>query len=149
MTNLFMAPNDPVFAALDGALVRNRLGRDADFILVDVHGEATSEKMALGHLADGRASMLVGTHTHIPTADHHILPGGTAYQTDAGMCGDYDSVIGMEKQVATARFTGTSTSRLSVSLGEPTICGLLVESGEDGLACDITPVRRGGQLSPA
>ena len=90
MTNLFMAANDPVFAALDGALVRHKLQRDADFILVDAHGEATSEKMALGHMVDGRASMLVGTHTHVPTADHRILAGGTAYQTDAGMCGDYD-----------------------------------------------------------
>ena len=149
MTNLFMAPNEPVFAALDGALVRNRLGRDADFILVDAHGEATSEKMALGHLADGRASMLVGTHTHIPTADHHILPGGTAYQTDAGMCGDYDSVIGMEKQAATDRFTGKGNSRLSVALGEVTICGLIVETGDDGLAIDVQPVRRGGHLSHA
>jgi metallophosphoesterase (TIGR00282 family) len=149
MTNLFMAPNDPVFAALDGALVRNRLGKDADFILVDVHGEATSEKMALGHLADGRASLVVGTHTHIPTADHHVLPGGTAYQTDAGMCGDYDSVIGMDKKVATDRFTGTGSGRLSVAMGEPTLCGVLVETGDDGLATSITPVRRGGQLSAA
>ncbi len=107
MTNLFMSPNDPAFTALNDALVRNRLGRDADFILVDVHGEATSEKMALGHYADGRASLVVGTHTHVPTADHQILAGGTAYQTDAGMCGDYDSVIGMQKQVATERFIGT------------------------------------------
>ena len=147
MTNLFMAPNEPVFAALDGALVRNRLERDADFILVDAHGEATSEKMALGHLADGRASMLVGTHTHIPTADHHILPGGTAYQTDAGMCGDYDSVIGMEKQAATDRFTGKKSSRLSVALGDVTICGLLVDTNEAGLATDVQPLRRGGHLS--
>ena len=149
MTNLFMAPNDPVFAALDGALVRNRLGRDADFILIDVHGEATSEKMALGHLADGRASVVVGTHTHIPTADHHLLPGRTAYQTDAGMCGDYDSVIGMDKKVATDRFTGAGSARLSVAMGEPTLCGVLVETGDDGLATSITPIRRGGQLSAA
>ena len=149
MTNLFMAPNDPVFAALDGALVRNRLGRDADFILIDVHGEATSEKMALGHLADGRASVVVGTHTHIPTADHHLLPGRTAYQTDAGMCGDYDSVIGMDKKVATDRFTGAGGARLSVAMGEPTLCGVLVETGDDGLATSITPIRRGGQLSAA
>ena len=149
MTNLFMAPNDPVFAALDGALVRNRLGRDADFILIDVHGEATSEKMALGHLADGRASLVVGTHTHIPTADHHLLPGRTAYQTDAGMCGDYDSVIGMDKKVATDRFTGAGSGRLSVAMGEPTLCGVLVETGDDGLATSITPIRRGGQLSAA
>ncbi|ADE40533.1 TIGR00282 family metallophosphoesterase [Candidatus Puniceispirillum marinum] len=148
MTNLFMAPNDPAFLALDDSLVRNKLGRDADFILVDAHGEATSEKMALGHLADGRASMLVGTHTHIPTADHHILPGGTAYQTDAGMCGDYDSVIGMEKQAATARFIGRSNPRLSVALGTPTLCGLVVESDDSGLAISVAPFRVGGHLSP-
>ena len=147
MTNLFMAPNEPVFAALDGALVRNRHGRDADFILVDAHGEATSEKMALGHLADGRASMLVGTHTHIPTADHHILPSGTAYQTDAGMCGDYDSVIGMEKEAATDRFIGKKSSRLSVALGDVTICGLVVDTNDAGLATAIQPLRRGGHLS--
>lgn len=149
MTNLFMAPNDPAFAALDGALTRNKLGRDADFILVDAHGEATSEKMALGHFVDGRASMLVGTHTHIPTADHHILPGGTAYQTDAGMCGDYDSVIGMEKQAATDRFIGRHNPRLSVALGTPTLCGLVVESDKNGLAISVAPLRIGGQLSAA
>ena len=149
MTNLFMAANDPVFAALDGALVRHRLGRDADFILIDAHGEATSEKMALGHMVDGRASMLVGTHTHVPTADHRILPGGTAYQTDTGMCGDYDSVIGMDKEAATDRFTGCGTSRLSVALGAVTICGLLVEADDAGKAQSVRPLRRGGELTPA
>jgi metallophosphoesterase (TIGR00282 family) len=149
MTNLFMAANDPVFAALDGALVRNKLGRDADFILVDAHGEATSEKMALGHMVDGRASMLVGTHTHVPTADHRILAGGTAYQTDAGMCGDYDSVIGMDKVAATDRFTGRGNSRLSVALGAVTICGLLVEANDSGLAVSVRPFRSGGGLDPA
>ena len=149
MTNLFMAANDPVFAALDGALVRHKLGRDADFILVDAHGEATSEKMALGHLVDGRASMLVGTHTHVPTADHRILPGGTAYQTDSGMCGDYDSVIGMNKEAATDRFTGHGNSRLSVALGAVTICGLLVEADDTGMAQTVRPLRRGGELTPA
>ena len=149
MTNLFMAPNDPVFAALHGALVRHKLGRDADFILVDAHGEATSEKMALGHMVDGRASMLVGTHTHVPTADHRILPGGTAYQTDSGMCGDYDSVIGMNKEAATDRFTGRSNSRLSVALGAVTICGLLVEADDMGMAQTVRPLRRGGELAPA
>ena len=147
MANLFMAPNDPVFPALDGALVRAKLGRDADFILVDAHGEATSEKMALGHLADGRASMLVGTHTHVPTADHQILAGGTAYQSDTGMCGDYDSVIGMNKEAATARFTKANGPRLAVAMGEATLCGLLVESGDDGLARTVAPLRRGGRLS--
>jgi len=149
MTNLFMAANDPVFAALDGALVRHKLGRDADFILVDAHGEATSEKMALGHMADGRASMLVGTHTHVPTADHRILPGGTAYQTDSGMCGDYDSVIGMSKEAATDRFTGRGSSRLSVALGSVTICGLLVEADNTGMARTVRPLRSGGKLAPA
>jgi len=141
--------NDPVFAALDGALVRHKLGRDADFILVDVHGEATSEKMALGHMVDGRASMLVGTHTHVPTADHRILPGGTAYQTDSGMCGDYNSVIGMDKEAATDRFTGRGNSRLSVALGAVTTCGLLVEADDTGMAQTVRPWRRGGELAPA
>ena len=149
MTNLFMAANDPVFAALDGALVRHKLQRDADFILVDAHGEATSEKMALGHMVDGRASMLVGTHTHVPTADHRILAGGTAYQTDAGMCGDYDSVIGMDKVAATDRFTGRGNSRLSVAMGAVTLCGLLVEADANGLAQTVAPLRAGGGLSPA
>jgi len=147
MTNLFMAPNDPVFAALNDVLVRNKLGRDADFILIDVHGEATSEKMALGHYADGRASLVVGTHTHVPTADHRILVGGTAYQTDAGMCGDYDSVIGMDKASATERFIGRGSSRLSVALGPVTLCGVIVETGESGLASAIYPLRRGGVLA--
>ncbi|MEC7211037.1 MAG: YmdB family metallophosphoesterase, partial [Pseudomonadota bacterium] len=137
-----------VFPAVNGALVRNQLGRDADFIMIDLHGEATSEKMAVGHYADGRASLVVGTHTHVPTADHQILAGGTAYQTDVGMCGDYDSVIGMDKQAATARFTGEAAPRLSVAMGEPTLCGLLVESNDTGHAVSITPFRRGGRLSP-
>jgi metallophosphoesterase (TIGR00282 family) len=149
MTNLFMAPNDSVFDALDGALVRNKLGRDADFIMIDAHGEATSEKMALGHLADGRASMLVGTHTHVPTADHRILAGGTAYQTDTGMCGDYDSVIGMEKSAASDRFRGRNGARLSVAMGPVTLCGLLVEADDTGSAISVEPLRRGGVLSPA
>jgi calcineurin-like phosphoesterase len=104
--------------------------------------------MALGHLADGRASMLVGTHTHVPTADHRILPGGTAYQTDSGMCGDYDSVIGMEKDAASDRFRGRSGARLSVAMGPPTLCGLLVEADLSGRAITVTPVRRGGALAP-
>ena len=149
MTNLFMAKNDPVFPALNDALVRNKLGRDADFILIDVHGEATSEKMALGHYADGRASLVVGTHTHVPTADHRILAGGTAYQTDAGMCGDYDSVIGMDKGAATDRFLRRGNSRLSVALGPVTLSGVIVETAETGLATAIYPLRRGGVLSPA
>ena len=149
ITNLFMNDYDPVFPAVNGALVRNQLGRDADFIMIDLHGEATSEKMAVGHYADGRASLVVGTHTHVPTADHQILAGGTAFQTDAGMCGDYDSVIGMDKQAATARFTGEVAPRLSVAVGEPTLCGLLVESNDEGHAISVEPLRRGGRLSVA
>ena len=149
MTNLFMAANDPVFTTLEGALARHKLGRDTDFILVDAHGEATSEKMALGHMVDGRASMLVGTHTHVPTADQRILPGGTAYQTDSGMCGDYDSVIGMNKEAATERFIGCGNSRLSVAVGAVTICGLLVEADDTGMAQTVRPFRRGGELAPA
>jgi calcineurin-like phosphoesterase len=144
-----MAENDPVFMALNDALVRNKLGRDADFILIDVHGEATSEKMALGHYADGRASLVVGTHTHVPTADYRVLAGGTAYQTDAGMCGDYDSVIGMDKDAATDRFLGRGNSRLSVALGPVTLSGVIVETAETGLATAIYPLRHGGVLSSA
>ena len=147
MTNLFMASNDPVFTALNDALVRNKLGRDADFILVDAHGEATSEKMALGHYADGRASLVVGTHTHIPTADHRILARGTAYQTDAGMCGDYNSVLGMEKEAAMDRFLGRGNARLSVAMGPITLSGVIVEAEDSGLASAIYPLRRGGILA--
>ena len=147
MTNLFMAPNNSAFTALNDALVRNKLVRDADFILVDVHGEATSEKMALGHYADGRASLVVGTHTHIPTADLRILTGGTAYQTDAGMCGDYDSVIGMEKRAAMDRFLDRGNTRLSVALGPVTLAGIIVESDNVGLATAVHPLRRGGVLA--
>ena len=149
MTNLFMASNNPAFATLNDALVRNKLVRDAEFILVDVHGEATSEKMALGHYADGRASLVVGTHTHVPTADLRILAGGTAYQTDAGMCGNYDSVIGMEKQAAIDRFLGGGNNRLSVALGPVTLTGVIVETDNVGLATAVYPLRRGGVLAPA
>ena len=104
MTRLFMDPLDDPFAALDDALGNHRLGASVDAAIVDIHGEATSEKMALGHYVDGRASLAAGTHTHVPTADARILARGTAYLTDIGMCGDYDSVIGMKKEIAIARF---------------------------------------------
>lgn len=151
MGRLYMDPLDDPFAAVDLALNQKRLGRDASFILVDVHAETTSEKMAMGHHCDGRASMVVGTHTHVPTADAQVLPGGTAYMTDAGMCGDYDSVIGMKKEAATQRFVKKMPGeRLSPALGEATLCGLLVESDDrTGLARSIQPVRIGGRLQPA
>ena len=150
MANLFMADNDNMFACLDKILGGLILGRDADAIMVDVHGEATSEKVAAGHFCDGRVSFVVGTHTHIPTSDLRILPQGTAYQTDAGMCGDYQSVIGMEPEVAVSRFTGVKSGRLSVALGPPTLSGVLVDiDDQTGLATAVAPIRRGGVLSQA
>ena len=148
MTNLFMAANDPVFPALNDALVRNKLGRDADFILIDVHGEATSEKMALGHYADGRASLVVGTHTHVPTADHRILAGGTAYQTDAGMCGDYNSVIGMNAENSLNRFLKKNSVKHFPAIGDATLCGVIVECDiNTGLASNIESYIFGAQLN--
>jgi metallophosphoesterase (TIGR00282 family) len=99
MTRLFMDPLDDPFACMTALLEQNRLGGTVSAIVVDFHGEATSEKMAMGHFLDGRVSLVVGTHTHVPTADAQVLPGGTAYQSDIGMCGDYDSVIGMKKAI--------------------------------------------------
>ena len=137
-----------MFEALDSILGKLQLGRDADFILVDVHGEATSEKVATGFYCDGRVSCVVGTHTHIPTADHRVLPQGTAFQTDAGMCGDYISVIGMDPDIAISRFTGRKSGRLSVATGEPTLSGLIIETDDaSGLAVSAQPFRRGGTLS--
>lgn len=146
MANLFMAQNDNAFAAMDKVLNTLKLGRDADAIIVDFHGEATSEKVAMGHYLDGRVSLVVGTHTHIPTADLRILTGGTAYQTDAGMCGDYESVIGMDKDVAISRFTKRGSERLSVAQGEPSLCGLIVDVDTNGLATAVFPFRSGGAL---
>jgi calcineurin-like phosphoesterase len=106
--------------------------------------------MALAHLADGRASLVVGSHTHVPTADHQILPGGTAYITDVGMTGDYDSVIGMVKDVALQRFRShVPGPRLTPAVGEPTLCAVLVETGADGRARRIEPLRIGGRLTVA
>ncbi len=147
MTNLFMPKNKSVFHALESALINISLGDDYSAIILDLHGEATSEKMAVGHYFDGKISMIVGTHTHVPTADYQILPNGTAYQTDIGMCGDYDSVIGMEKKGAIARFF-SKKSYLKVAKGEITICGSIVEiDDKTGKAFKILPVRLGGRLS--
>ena len=125
------------------------MGQVADAVIVDVHAEATSEKEAMGHYFDGRASLIVGTHTHVPTADHMILAKGTAYQSDAGMCGDYDSVIGMDKAMPIARFTRKMpTERLSAANGPGTLCAVLVETDDaTGLAKSVQPVRLGGKLS--
>lgn len=148
MGNLFMETLDDPFAAIERELAAAPLGVVADAVLVDVHAEATSEKNAMGVFCDGRASLVVGTHTHVPTADARILPGGTGYQTDAGMCGDYDSVIGMDKEEPVRRFTTRMrSSRFEPASGEATLCGVMVDTGADGLATSISPIRVGGQLA--
>jgi len=151
MARLFMEALDDPFAAIDRLLAAHRLGPDGvGAILVDFHGEATSEKMAMGHHLDGRVSAVIGTHSHVPTADAFILNGGTAYQTDAGMCGDYDSVIGMKKEVSVRRFVfRMPTERMTPAEGEATVCGTFIETDDDtGLARRIEPVRVGGRLKP-
>ena len=148
MGRVFMdALYDP-FAAIDAELEACPLGLAADAIIVDLHCEATSEKMAMGHFCDGRASLVVGTHSHVPTADAQVLPGGTAYQTDAGMCGDYNSVIGMEKDEPIQRFlTKIPSGRFQPAMGPATLCGVFVETdAASGLAKRIEPVRIGGRL---
>ncbi len=150
MGRVFMDALDDPFRAVERILEGYPLGEKAKFILVDMHADATSEKMAMGHFCDGRATLVVGTHSHVPTADAQIFPGGTAYQTDAGMCGDYDSVIGMKKEEPIHRFlVKVSNQRFSPADGEATFCGVLVESDDTtGLAKSISPVRIGGRLRP-
>lgn len=149
MGRLFMDPLDDPFAVIDGELAMHDLGDDTAAIIVEIHAEATSEKMAMGHHLDGRVSMVVGCHTHVPTADAQVLPGGTAYQSDLGMCGDYDSVIGMKKESATARFvTKLPTVRLEPATNDATICGALCDIDDvTGLASRIQPLRLGGRLA--
>jgi metallophosphoesterase (TIGR00282 family) len=143
------ALDDP-FAAVDRELDACPLGIACDAAVVDMHAEATSEKMAMGHFCDGRASLVVGTHTHVPTADAQILNGGTAYQTDAGACADYDSVIGNDKEEPLRRFTSRiSQSRYTPASGPATVCGVYVETDDrTGLARRIEPIRVGGRLKP-
>ncbi len=139
---------DDPFSAVDQVLRTHALGGGVQAALVDIHCEATSEKMGMGHFCDGRASVVVGTHTHIPTADAMILPAGTAYQSDAGMCGDYNSVIGMEKSEPMRRFvTGMPKARFSPAMGEATLSGLYVETDDrTGKAVKVAMVREGGLL---
>ncbi|MEI8321344.1 MAG: TIGR00282 family metallophosphoesterase [Alphaproteobacteria bacterium] len=148
MGRLFMDALDDPFAAMDALLRTYTLGKNVAAIFVDFHAEATSEKMAAGHYFDGRISGLVGTHTHVPTADCHILPKGTAYQTDAGMTGDYDSVVGMKKDVPIDRFVKKfSKERLSAADGPATLCGTFIETDDKtGKALKIIPIRVGGIL---
>ena len=148
MGRLFMDALDDPFAAAERELSACPLGEVADAVIVDVHAEATSEKQAFGHFLDGRASLVVGTHTHMPTADHRILPGGTAYLSDAGMCGDYDSVLGMQKDEPLRRFLQkTPGARLEAAQGEGTLCGIAVETDDaTGLAMRVAAVRLGPHL---
>ena len=126
-----------------------KLKRDVDFLFVDFHGEITSEKMAAGHFFDGQATCVVGTHTHVPTADTRILEGGTAYQTDIGMCGDYNSVIGMNKENSIKRFLKEKNATNNFpSDGEATLSGIIVEANlETGLAKKVTRLIHGGSLA--
>ena len=151
MGRIFMNPLDDPFSAVEAELNACPLGMGCDAALVDFHAEATSEKAAMGHWCDSRATLVVGTHTHIPTADAQVLPGGTGYQTDAGMCGDYDSVIGMDKEEPLRRFvTGMPSGRFEPKAGDATICGVFVESDDaTGLARRIAPLRMQGRLIPA
>ncbi|MBX2834491.1 MAG: TIGR00282 family metallophosphoesterase [Micavibrio sp.] len=146
---VFMNPMNDPFAAVNKIVETNKMGRDVDAIFVDFHAEATSEKMAMGHYLDGRVSAVVGTHTHIPTADNHIMKGGTAYQTDAGMCGDYDSVIGARKDIPLHKFVkGMPGERMIPANGDATLCGCLIETDDNnGRAKSIKPIRLGGVLA--
>src|SRR5437667_22666 len=151
MGRIFMDPLDDPFAAIDRELTTCPLKVAADAIVIDMHCEATSEKQGMGHFCDGRASLVVGTHTHAPTADHQILPAGTAYISDVGMSGDYDSVIGMAKDEPLNRFVRRIASgRFEPALGEATLCAVAVETDDaTGLARRIGAVRLGGRLEEA
>lgn len=146
---VFMTDLDDPFRAVERELEACGLKSGADAILIDFHAEATSEKQAMGHFVDGRATAVIGTHTHVPTADEQILTGGTAYLSDAGMCGDFDSVLGMDKEEPLNRFLSKiSSRRFAPSLGEATICGVGIEVDDaTGLARAIAPLRLGGRLA--
>jgi len=148
MGNVFMKKSDDVFQSAKEFIEKVKLKKDADFIIVDMHGEITSEKMAMGFLFDGKATMVVGTHTHVPTSDHRIMEKGTAYQTDVGMCGDYNSVIGMNKENSLKKFLKDPTScKHYPALGEATISGLMVIADDKtGLATKVEPIILGGPL---
>lgn len=148
MCRVFMNPLDCPFDAVDAVLKKYPLGGAVGAVIVDIHGEATSEKMAMGHFCDGRASLVVGTHSHVPTGDTQILNGGTAYQTDAGMCGDYDSVIGMDKEEPLRRFvTKLNSARFAPAGGPATLCGIYIETDDrTGKALRAEPVRIGPRL---
>jgi metallophosphoesterase (TIGR00282 family) len=151
MGRIFMDALDDPFAAIDRELTGCALGKQAEAIIVDMHGEATSEKQAMGFFCDGRASLVVGTHTHVPTADARVMEGGTAFISDVGMTGDYDSVIGMEKDEPLTRFLRkVPTARFEPASGPATLCAVAVETNPaTGLAAHVGAVRVGGRLEPA
>ena len=147
MGNIFMKKCDDVFESAKIFKNKYKLKEDYDFLVVDFHGEITSEKMAMGHFFDGKATLVVGTHTHVPTNDVRILINGTAYQTDAGMCGDYDSVIGMNKTNSLNRFLKKDSTKHFPAEGNATLCGLIVECNtSNGLAYKAEPFIYGGEL---
>jgi len=148
MGNVFMKKSEDVFESAKKFIQITKLKIDADFIIVDIHGEITSEKMAMGYFFDGKVTMVVGTHTHVPTSDHRILEKGTAYQTDIGMCGDYNSVIGMNRDNSIKKFFKDSSAiKHYPALGEGTISGLMVNADDKtGLAKNIEPIIVGGAL---
>lgn len=147
MTRLFMDVLDDPFQALKDMITQHILKRNTDIIVVDVHGEATSEKASIGYFLDGLVSLVVGTHTHVPTADHRLLPRGTAFMSDAGMCGDYNSVVGMDYELAMSRFVTKMPVRLKAAEGQASLCGVIADvSRETGLATAIRPIRVGGCL---
>jgi metallophosphoesterase (TIGR00282 family) len=151
MGRIFMDALDDPFAAIERELSACALGKDADAIIIDIHCEATSEKQAMGYFADGRSTLVVGTHTHAPTADHRVLAGGTAFISDVGMTGDFDSVIGMQKEEPLNRFLRKLPgARFEPSDGPATLCGIAVETDDKtGLATKVAPVRLGGILDEA
>ena len=147
MGNIFMKKCEDVFSCAQKFLETNILKKDYDFLIVDFHGEITSEKMAIGHFFDGKATLVVGTHTHVPTHDARILNSGTAYQTDAGMCGDYNSVIGMDKNNSINRFMKKESKKHFPSEGEASLCGVIVDAiNENGLASKVEHFIYGGYL---
>jgi metallophosphoesterase (TIGR00282 family) len=151
MGRVFMDPLDDPFAAVDRELAACPLKKGADAIVIDMHAETTSEKQSMAHFLDGRASLVVGTHTHAPTADQRVLPGGTAFMSDVGMTGDYDSVIGMSKDEPIGRFLRKiATSKFEAALGPATLCGIAVETDDaTGLGLRVGAVRLGGVLEQA
>ena len=146
MGNVFMRKTEDVFLSAANLQKKIKLKENTDFIVVDFHGEITSEKMAMGHFFDGKATLVVGTHTHVPTADSRILNGGTAYQTDIGMCGDYDSVIGMNKENSILKFLKDKNAKQHFpAVGDATISGIIVRADEKtGLAIKVERLVEGG-----